>query len=897
MIDLLQTKIIIPHSRVHPVRRPRLDERLSAGLSRKLTLIAAPAGFGKTTLLCGWISQSSYRTAWLSLDAGDNDSTRFWAYFISSLRQLYPQLCPGILSLMQSAQPPAIHSILTALINEIAAITGEVVIVLDDYHVIDFQPIHEGLTFLVTHMPENMHLVVTTRADPPIPLARLRAHDQLAEVRANDLRFTTDETASFLTEVMGLGLTAKEVAALEARTEGWIAGLQIAALSMRGRDDLPEFVETFSGSHRLILEYLAEEVLHQQPEGKLQFLLKTSILNRLCGSLCDALTGGSDGQAVLEDLVSTNLFILPIDEKGVWYRYHHLFAEVLRVRLNKDHPSLISELHRRASSWHLQQGMMDEAVRHALAGADVSEAARLIGSAAGNMLRQGESVSLTGWLDALPEEAIFAHPRLCLVRGWTYFMGPKFSLEMAEKWAQYSLMRAEADGSLDSELAGEVGALQAMLAATRGEVTRSLELSQQALNLLPNDSPWRSAIVFCLGTAHYLSGDIAAAVPVLNEAVQLSQEPKENYIRLAAASFLGEILVLKGQLDGAVEWFEQVLEWADPELPQKGGMMAYGGLANIMCERGRLAAAQVYIHQGIEQLEQLGGAWSAFVLYRALARVYTADNKWSNALEALQRARQIGEVAQVDLVVTQADALRARLHLARGDLTAAESWAKNGGLHPEDDQADHPGRREVEYLTLARVLSKQGRHSEALSLLERLLRAAQAEDRKGSAIAILILKSCLLQGVGDTAAALVWLEQAVTLAEPEGFFRIFVEEGDLMRRLLLRFRAHLEKQPGGAANEHSAALWEYTKKLLSGLPRLSPPESGPQEPLLGEVSERELEVLYLINEGLTNQEIADQLVIAVSTVKTHINHLYGKFGVRSRTQILANARQLGLLPD
>lgn len=897
MIDLIKTKLFIPHARMNPVQRPRLDQQLSDGLSKKLTLVAAPAGFGKTTLLCDWILHRSLRAAWLSLDKSDNDSTRFWAYFISSLRQLYPQLCVGVLSLMQSPQPPALHSILTALINELSAITDEVVIILDDYHLIDSQSIHEAFIFLVAHMPENLHLVVTTRADPPLPLARLRARDQLTEIRANDLRFTIDEAASFLTEVMGVKLSAEEVAALEARTEGWIAGLQIAALSMRGRDNLPEFIESFSGSHRLILEYLAEEVLNQQPEGRVEFLLKTSILNRLNGSLCDALTGGSDGQEILEDLVSTNLFINPIDDQGIWYRYHHLFAEVLQVRLNKNHPDLVAELHRRASGWHSQLGIMDEAVRHALAGEDVDEAARLIGSVAGNMLRQGESVSLTGWLNALPEEFVFAHPRLSLVRGWTYFMGANFSLELAEKWAQASLRGAEADGSLDAELAGEVDALLAMIAVTRGEVRRSLELARQALNTLPEESPWLSAIVFCLGTAHYLAGDIAAAAPVLKEAIRLSQEPKENYIRLAAASFLGEILVLQGQLDRAGEWFEQVLEWADPELPQKGGVMAYGGLANILCERDCLQAAQDQIHLGMRQLEQLGGAWSTFVLFRSLARVYAAGNEWTHALEILQRARQLGEEAQLDLVVTQAAALCARLNLASGDLFAAESWAMSCGLHPDDEQANHPGSREVEYLTLARVLRKQGRHGEALSLLDRLLQAAQAEDRKGSVIAILIVKSCLLQEKGDTAAALVWLEHALTLAEPEGYFRIFVEEGALMRTLLLRFRAHLQKYSGGAANEYSVSLLDYTKKLLAALPRPSPPVGSQQEPLLGEVSERELEVLYLINEGLTNQEIADQLVIAVSTVKTHINHLYGKFGVRSRTQVLATARQLGLLPD
>ena len=897
MIELLRTKLFIPRSRANLVPRPRLVERLNAGLDRKLTLMAAPAGFGKTTLLAEWIAQSPRCVTWLSLDDGDNDSTQFWAYFIASLQQFQPGLGEGALALLQSHQQSPVTSILTALINEITDIPGTFAIVLDDYHFINYQPIHEALAFLLAHLPANLHLVITTRADPPLPLARLRARDQLTEIRANDLRFTPDEAAEFLTQVMGLSLTAEEVAALETRTEGWIAGLQIAALSMQGRQDLPGFIQAFSGSHRHILGYLAEEVLDRRPKGTLNFLLQTSVLDRLCGPLCDAVTGDSGGQAMLENLEHANLFIIPLDDEGVWYRYHPLFAEVLQARLRLIQDDRVSELYRRAENWHAQQGMMDEAVRYALAGADFENAAHLIESVAGDMLRRGAIASLAVWLDAMPEEKIRARSSLCLVRGWTYFMGPALSLESADEWARLALRVAQADGSLDPGLTGEVTALQAMIAATRSEVARSIELARQALDDLPLDSPWRCVIVFCLGTAHYLSGDMAAAAPVFEAALKLSQAGGARFIQMAAASFLAEILVFRGHLGHAVEMYRQVLEWVDPAIPQKGGVMAHGGLANILCEQNHLDAALDHIQLGIGQVDQVGGAWSAHVLYRALARVYQAQGNWQDALVALDRTHEVGQNAQVSLVVAQAAALRASLLLAQGDLEAAATWAANCGLSPDDAQAAHPGWREVEYLALARVLEAQGRQAEALSLLDRLLQAAQAGERNGSAISILAFQALVLQKQRDTNAALHCLERALTLAAPEGYIRIFVDEGEPLRLLLVDFRAQVEKRRNVTPGDHCAALLAYTNHLLSAFPQ--PQGSGNIQPetLVEPVSERELEVLHLINNGLTNQEIADQLVIAISTVKTHINHLYGKFGVRSRTQAVANARDLGLLTN
>jgi LuxR family maltose regulon positive regulatory protein len=897
MPDLLTTKLYIPRPRSNRVSRPRLTERLNAGLDRKLTLIAAPAGFGKTTLLSEWIPHSPRCVTWLSLDEGDNDPTRFWAYLIASVQQIHPDLGAGALALLQSAQAPPITSILTALINDITVFPDTFSTVLDDYHLIDFQPIHEALTFLIDHLPANMHLVLTTRVDPPLPLARLRARAKLTELRANDLRFTADEAAAFLDQAMGLSLSGDEVAALETRTEGWIAGLQIAALSMQSRDDIPGFIQAFSGSHRHVLGYLAEEVINQRPKGTLNFLLQTSILDRLCGPLCDAVTRDYGGQAILEKLELANLFITPLDDEGVWYRYHHLFAEVLQARLQQTHPDQLPALHRRAGIWFANQGMTEEAVRHALAGGDYEQAARQIEAVAGDMLRGGSSSSLIRWLDTMPEEMTHARPRLCLARGWTFLWGPVLSLESADEWARLASRTALASGLQDSDLTGQVAALQAMIAAVQSEVERSLELSQQALGYLPFDSPWRGVMTFCLGSAHFSSGNMADATHILSEALRLSQADGAQYIQLVAASFLADLQVFQGHLGRAMEMYQQVLAWADHGLPQKGAVMAHGGLAYILCEQNQVNAALAQVQLGAEQIPQVGGPGAALWLYRALARVQQAYGNWTGASAALDRAYQSGRSARLRFVVTQVAALRARLQLAQGDLEAATAWAANCGLSPEDPQASHPGLREVEYLSLARVLAAQGRRAEALSLLDRLMGSAAAEGRHGSAIGILALQSLVFQGQGDTARALDCLERALTLAEPEGYIRVFVDEAGPMRALLTEFQSILTDRLHNDDDNASRRLLAYVGKLLIAFSR--PTLALDQQPktIPETLSPRELDVLHLMRAGFNNQEIAEHLVIATSTVKTHINNLYGKFGVHSRTRAVAVARELDLLSD
>jgi LuxR family maltose regulon positive regulatory protein len=895
MIEILKTKLFIPRPRSNLVARPRLTNRLSAGLDGKLTLIAAPAGYGKTTLLSEWIPQSPRCITWLSADQDDNDPTIFWSYLIASFQQIHPEIGASAQSLLQSAEAPLLTSIITSIINDIVVFNEPFATVIDDYHFIGNPHIHESVTYLIEHLPENIHLIITTRIDPYIPLSKLRAQNRLTELRANDLKFTSNEASSFLTRVMGLTLTEAEVTSLELRTEGWIAGLQIAALSMQNHEDVSKFILELSGNHRHIMAYLADEVLNQRPKGTLEFLLQTSILDHLSGPLCDAITEGSGGQELLENLEHANLFITPLDGEGRWYRYHHLFAEILQARLQKVFRDRLPDLHRRAVKWLSDHGMIEEAVHHAIAGGDLEEATRLIQLEAGRLLRKGSSTTIGRWLDAIPEESVRAIPELSLARGWTYFFGPRLNLKSAEEWAQRALQVAKTSGTLDTGLKGEVAALQAMIAVTRSDIAQSLELSRKALDELPIESPWRTAVTFSLGTAYYLSGNIISAAPIFEEAVRLSQPAGEHFIQLASASFLGEIRLFQGRISQALDIFKQVLTWADSNIPQKGGVMAHGGIAYILCEQNQLDAALTHIELGARQIQDVGGAWSAFVIYRALARIHQARGNLVSALDVLELAQQIGERTQVSLVIAQAAALKVRIWLAQGDLAAAYTWAECSGLNPDDSQASHPGWHEIEYLTLARVLNMQGKYTEALTLLDHLLRAAQTDERNGSTIAILITQALVLESQGSKIRAFGQLERALTLAEPEGYIRVFIDEGEPIYCLLKEFRIHHREKIRNFAGSASSRLIKYVDVLLSAFSQTQTSERAHSDYWSGQISSRELQVLHLIELGLTNQEIAERLVIAVSTVKSHINSIYNKIGADNRVQALTIAREQGLL--
>src|SRR5215203_1513208 len=593
---LLTTKLYVPRAHPNLVPRPRLGALLAEGMNRKLTLISAPAGFGKTTLLSEWrmIHLGGERPlAWVSLEEADNDPSRFLSYLVTTLQTIEAGIGNAVLASLRSPQPPTVESVLTALINDIVALPGEFVLVLDDYHVIETRLIHDVITFLLEHMPPQMHLVIASRNDPPLPLARLRARGQMTELRAADLRFTPEEAGAFLTDMMALDLSTSDVKALERRTEGWIAGLQLAALSMRGREDISGFIEAFTGSNRYVLDYLVEEVLARQPEPVTSFLLKTSILDRLSGDLCDAVAESHGGQEMLEALDKENLFVFPLDEEGRWYRYHHLFAEVLRHHLRRSQPNLVPELHRRASRWYEQNGLLDEAIKHALAAQDFEGAARLVEGGAGEILARGEVTLLVDWVEALPEDLMRSRPGLCIPYAWALFLTGR--LEDAEERAR-DAERAANTGALSAE----VTALRANLVRARGDVPGSIELAREARKLLPEDGfALRGAISFNLGGAYWVTGDLEAAKEAFAEASAASRRAGNTYVALLSMRARAEIEKMSGHLRRAADLYHEALQIAEAA-PSPAAGLAHVGMGELLYEWNDLDGAVHHLTQGID---------------------------------------------------------------------------------------------------------------------------------------------------------------------------------------------------------------------------------------------------------------------------------------------------------
>src|SRR5437868_684354 len=610
---ILATKLYIPPLRPNVVIRPRLLERLNEGLYRKLTLIAAPAGFGKTTLVSEWvegIERPKARTAWLSLDEGDNDPARFLAYLVAALQTIAATIGEGVLGVLQSPQPPPPEAILTALLNEITTLPDHFVLVLDDYHVIDAKPVDQALTYLVEHLPPQMHLAIATREDPPLPLARLRARGHLTEVRAADLRFTASEASAFLNQGMGLSLSVVDIATLEDRTEGWITGLQLAALSLQGHQDVAGFIRAFAGDHRYIVDYLVEEVLERQPEGVRSFLLQTAILDRLSGSLCDAVTGLEEGNARLEALERGNFFVVALDDQRHWYRYHHLFAEVLSAHLRAEQPEQVSTLHRRASAWYEQNGSATDAIRHALAACDFARAADLVEMALPAMLRSRQEAAVLGWLRALPDELVHVRPVLSvgyagalLVSG--QLEGVEARLSGAERWLDTTADRSEfalapsaemivVDEAEFRRLPGSIAVYRAGLAQALGEVANTMKYARRALDLVPEDDHLgRGSAAALLGLASWASGDLEAAHRTYAEGMVLVQRAGNLSDALGCAIALADIRMAQGCLHEAMRTYERALQRAveqgAPVL--RGTADMYVGMSELCRERDDLPAA------------------------------------------------------------------------------------------------------------------------------------------------------------------------------------------------------------------------------------------------------------------------------------------------------------------
>jgi len=901
---LLMTKLYVPRGHPNLVPRPRLGELLTEGMSRKLTLVHAPAGFGKTTLLSEWRMMQlggEYPLAWVSLEEADNDPMRFLSYLVAALQSIEEDIGEVALLSLRSPRPSPVGSVLTGLINEIAATPRDFVLVLDDYHVIESQAIHDAVTFLLEHSPPQLHLVIASRTEPPLSLSRLRAGGQIIELRAADLRFTSEEAAAFLSDAMGLDLSAEDVAALVFRTEGWIAGLQLAALSMQRREDIADFVTAFTGDDRYVIDYLVEEVLHRQPERTRTFLLQTSILERLSGPLCDAITGHDDGQQMLESLEQANLFLISLDNRRRWYRYHHLFADMLRHRLRRTQPQRVPESHRRAAEWHENHGFVEDAIRHALAAGDIEWAARLVEQNTATVVMRSEGAKLMRWLEALPEELVRSRPRLSVAYAIAALFGGRLdAVEPLLRDAERSLGGSSETSSvklIDSESVGwlaDVPSCMAIirgdLARMRGDAPRAIELSRQTLAHLPEDSTYlRSKAIWNLGISSWMRGDLMTAEQAFDELTTEERATSNAYLRLLAAYGLGRLRVVQGRLLEA----EKAYRWAlrpeigkgKPQLPVAG--WAYLGMGELLREWNDLDAATRYLMEGLELGKWVGAAGPLAITYTALARVKQAQGDAGGALEAIDTARESAQDFQVHDPLNPLAAHLARVQLAQGDVAAAVRWVRERSLGV-DDELDY--MREIEHLVFARVLIAQDKPDEALRLLGRLLSAAHAAGRMGSVIEILVLQALLLQAEGHMARAVRILGDALILAEPEGYRRIFVDEGAPIAPLLHRVSS-------------AGISPKYTGTLLTTLRQHAEDPQMPTQAniskdvrLLSEpLSERELEVLRLIALGLSNREIAQELFVTPGTAKRHVHNIYRKLGVRSRTQAIARARDLNLI--
>ncbi len=921
---LLATKLHVPRPPPGFAPRPRLVQALGDGLARGRVLVCAPAGFGKTALLADWARGGGRPVAWLGLDGSDSDPARFWRYAVAALDRARPGLAGRV------GPPPSgsFEGLVTALINELAADSGpeEVLLVLDDYHLVDPGPVHESVAFLLENLPPGLRVVVSSRADPPLPLARLRARGQLAELRVADLRFTGEEAAALLGEAAGPGLPGTAVAALVARTEGWAAGLQLAALSLRGHADPAGFAAAFSGSHRFVLDYLADEVLVGQTGPVRAFLLATSVLERLSGELCDAVTGRAGSQAMLADIERAGLFLVPLDEVRGWWRYHHLFADLLRARLQAEQPGRVQALHRAAAAWSQEHDLADDAVRHALAAGDTAWAARLVERHVETLLGRSEGATLRRWLSALPAESVRDRPRLGLAQAYGAAMG--FQLEALEARLDDAERAFAVSGdepyedpagrpvSVLANVPAGIAFLRASLARLRGDAALAADHNRQAMAHLGEDD-WlmRSFVRWNRAATDWLAGrlgpaerglaEVLAELRSAGEAVRrVGGEPAEvlraveggaeffaGFLAMRVCYDLGEVQRAQGNLNAALATYRHALEVAG-EAAHTG--LAHVGLALVFYERNDLASAFDHATQGVTLCRSLAFTQPLAAGLAVVARIRHAHGDAAGALEAMGEAGRVELSPQVITLFNPVPSQRARLRLAQGDVRAAARWTTAAGLGP-DDEPDYPN--EPAYLVLARVLLAQGDPGPAVTLLQRLLGAAASQGRTGSIVEIQALRALALAACGDHASALGALAEALTLARRPGYVRVLADEGAPMHALLARLSAAGPGQPHPDRRidpGYLAALLRACGQAdaVPALRRAAAAPPGLAEPL----TDRELEVLRLIAAGKSNQRIAHDLVVALDTVKKHVTHVLGKLGAANRTEAAARARQLGLIP-
>lgn len=893
---LLQTKLYIPPARSGLIPRPRLNEKLNAGLNGRLTLVSAPAGFGKTTLVTEWLSQfagHSSQIAWYSLDKDDNDLHRFFSYVAAALQQI-DQIGRSLSSALQAPQPVSAKTLATALIHDGTAVNNPFILVLDDFHLITMPAIHEALLFLIEHMPPQMHLALISRDVPNLPLARLRVRGQMTEIGEADLRFTADEATQFLNQAMGLNLSTSDIATLEARTEGWVAGLQLAAVALSSHgvtpgDDVQAFITSFAGDDQYVFDYLVEEILTPLPTETETFLLQTSILERMCGELCDALTGRQDGQAMLANLQQTNLLVIPLDNKRHWYRYHQLFSDFLRHRLRQTQPDRVRQLHQQATDWYGRHGFTDEAIHHALAAADLTTAAELITAAGWPMLMRGEIPTLRRLLGALPHDFLISQPDLVSLDVAAQFVAgvPINATDMIEAELAQALnvisMTAMPEDQRDY-LTGQMLGHRAFIALNAGDIDAGLILCHQALEYAAADDFLLGYIKLGLGIVHRFTGHVEQALQALTESITHSQKVGSTLLTLTGMSNLAELHEVHGELSQAEAVYKQALASARGEggQPIPVTSIAYLGLAKVLRERNELETAVQYLDQAIalSRLGELAGILIDSLITLALVR--RAQQDWPAAAIALDEAEAIVASTGDPTNMMRIGAFQARLQLAQGDEQAPARWAQTYGLTIHDDLEES---LEIEHLTLVRILIAAQQPDVALHLLDRLRQQMESAGRRARVIESLVLEALAHQLKGDEVKALTTIERALILAAPEGYVRTFADEGQPVATLLTRLEANR-----GQMTQFARQLQQTITAEINSLPSVSTPQ-----PLPDPLKAREIQILKLIAAGLSNKEIAAELYLTVGTVKSYTHQLYGKLSVRRRTEAVERARELGIL--
>jgi len=869
-----------------------LTERLNDGLAKggKLTLISAPAGFGKTTLVSEWIAQCGRPAAWLSLDEGDNDLTRFLSYLIAALRTIKAGIGESLLAMLQSHQLTQTETILTTLLNEMITITQDFALVLDDYHVIDSKLIDKALAFFVECLPPQMHLVIASREDPHLPIARLRARGQLTELRAADLCFTSAEAAEFLNRVMGLNLSAEDISALETRTEGWIAGLQLAALSMQGLSDATNFIRSFTGSHRFVLDYLIEEVLGRQPENIQAFLLRTSILDRMCGPLCDAVLNSPPafGQETLEYLDRSNLFIVPLDQERRWYRYHHLFGELLCQRLGQ--PQELSNYHLRASEWYEANDNPAEAFHHALAAGDFNRAARLAEAAWHGMERNFQTAAWLGWVKKLPDAAICSRPRLCLQLGSAFsdageLETSEIHLRNAERALAGVIDQAEA-----KSLLGNIAVIRASNAQNRGDLAETVKYAELSLQLIPEDDSYlRAQAIITLELTHWATGNLEASLRAMYSWTGEMQRSDNQVFVIASAFAVADMQVVMGRLGEAEKTLSRAIRQA-AVLGREAELVTahhHLGLALLAHEHGDDKAATGHWQTAADLGQHTTLVDWHYRWNLAQVRLKESAREWDASLKLLDEASRAYVKTAIPMV-QPVQAHKARVYLKQGRLDKAQAWAQERGLSV-NGEVNYLG--EYEYLTLARVRKAEGSFTGINALLDRLLALAETQKRMGSVIEILLTQALVYEAQGNQAQALAALERALTLAEPEGYLRTFVDEGESMRVLIYDFRSAI------ATRAHP--LLGYVDRILAFFPqrvedKLQSNIANPKSKIAEPLSEREMEVLRLLRSELSGPEIAQQLIVSLNTLRTHTKNIFNKLGVNNRRGAVHRAEELDL---